>query len=140
MFHLATLAGRPPTAWEQPGPAAPTIERRRLEGAKCTMHSLPAAEQPMAGDAVLYGPAPAGGIVHRAREDVPTPTRKHQPPGAKSRRPGGDTGLLQPETVRASVPRSIMNVSRPPRGATVAFRLLGESAPRRPVAWDGLAC
>ena len=36
--------------------------------------------------------------------------------------------------------RSIMNVSRPPRGATVAFRLLGESAPRRPVAWDGLAC
>ena len=36
--------------------------------------------------------------------------------------------------------RSSMNVSRPPRGATVAFRLLGESAPRRPVAWDGLAC
>ena len=36
--------------------------------------------------------------------------------------------------------RSIMNVSRPPRGATVAFRLLGESAPRRPAAWDGLAC
>ena len=35
--------------------------------------------------------------------------------------------------------RSSMNVSRPPRGATVAFRLLGESAPRRPVAWDGLA-
>ena len=31
--------------------------------------------------------------------------------------------------------RSIMNVSRPPRGATVAFRLLGESAPRQPVAW-----
>ena len=36
--------------------------------------------------------------------------------------------------------RSSMNVSGPPRGATVAFRLLGESAPRRPVAWDGLAC
>ena len=94
---------RPPTAWEQPGRAAPTIERRRLEGAKCTMHSLPAAEQPMAGGAVLYGPAPAGGIVHRAREDVPTPTRKYQQPGAKSRRPGGDTGLLQSENVSGSV-------------------------------------
>ena len=36
--------------------------------------------------------------------------------------------------------RSIMNVSRPPRGATVAFRLLGEFAPMRPVPWDGLTC
>ena len=36
--------------------------------------------------------------------------------------------------------RSIMNVPRLPRGATVAFRLLGESAQRRPVAWDGLVC
>ena len=58
----------------------------------------------MAGDAVLYGPA--GGIAHRAREDVPTPTRKHQQPGVKSRRPGGDTGLLQPETVKTSVQAS----------------------------------
>ena len=43
-------------------------------------------------------------------------------------------------SVSALYTRSIMNVSRPPRGATVAFRLLGESAPRRPAAWDGLAC
>ena len=80
--------------------AAPTIARRRLESTSCT--PLRKAEQLMAGEAVLS----AGSIVHRAREDVPTPTRKHQQPGAKSRRPGGDTGLLQPETVRASVQAS----------------------------------
>ena len=54
----------------------------------------------MAGNEVLYGPA--GGITHPARQDVPTPTRKHQQPGMKSRRPGGGTGLLQPEAIKTA--------------------------------------
>ena len=54
----------------------------------------------MAGNEVLYGPA--GGITHPARQDVPTPTRKHQQPGMESRRPGGGTGLLQPEAIKTA--------------------------------------